>query len=450
MQSTDDQLILILFKVLFGFVGLNVILNFILLYIRRQRINKLLAMFWPAMFLVYLLQGLFQTNNLHITLAFFPAMISTIIIGMIGFEAVGQTFPIKKYGLLLIPVTALTFFFYYSNFSFMTVAMPIAIGTALPCLHAFYYLNFSYFKRSTPLQKVLGVVFLFNAIHCINFAIFRMDPGAQIWGWLVSYILCDVLAIILPSITLELANITENDRLVNLVNERTIELNNSLKTNQSLFKVLLHDISNPLMVMKGYIHMLSGDRGNKDFIIGKTQKAQMTMEDIVNQMKKFYINKGISKDSLGPVALSECFNEISFIFEQPLKHKNIDLIIKNQLDSNCCVQADHISLTHSVLSNLVSNGIKFNPINSKVEILAREDGAFIIIEVMDEGPGMSEQTIQDIMTNKELLSTQGSLGEEGSGLGLSIAKSFVDSYGGSIAFERKDRGTCVRLSLNKA
>ena len=247
-----------------------------------------------------------------------------------------------------------------------------------------------------------------------------------------------------------MANISENERLVKLVNERTIELNNSLKTNQSLFNVLLHDISNPLMVMKGYIHMLSGERGNKELIIGRTQKAQLTMEDIVNQMKKFYLNKGISKDSLGPVAIDECLNEISFIFEQPLKHKNIDLVITNQLKPNSCVEADHISLTHSVLSNLVSNGIKFNPSNSKVEIIAREDGAFIIIEVHDEGPGISEQAIQDVMMNKELQSTEGSMGECGSGLGLSIAKSFVDSYGGHLEFENKPVGTCVRLSLNKA
>jgi signal transduction histidine kinase len=52
--------------------------------------------------------------------------------------------------------------------------------------------------------------------------------------------------------------------------------------------------------------------------------------------------------------------------------------------------------------------------------------------------------------NKELLSTEGTHGEQGSGLGLSIAKSFVDSYGGKMSFENKDRGTFVRLSLNKA
>lgn len=450
MQSTDDQLIPILFKVLFGFVGLNVIINFVLLYIRRHRINKLLAMYWPAMLLMFLLQGRFQTGNLHVILAYFPAFICTIISGTIGFETVGEKFPLKKYCLLLIPVTALTFLFARLNLSFTIMAMPIALATAMPSLHVFYFTNISYFKRSTALQKMLGIVLLCHAIHCFNFAFFRMDPGAQIWGWLVTYILCDVLAILLPSITLELSNITENERLKKLVDEQTIELNNSLKTNQSLFKVLLHDISNPLMVMKGYIHMLSGDRGNNDFLIAKTQKAQMTMEDIVNQMKRFYVNKGISKDSLGPVPLDECFEEIRFIFEQPLMHKNINLVINNNLARNSCVHADHISLTHSVLSNLVSNGIKFNPHNSKVEIFAREDGAFIVIEVQDEGPGMHPQTIQDIMMNKELQSTEGTNGERGSGLGLSIAKSFVDSYGGKIEIENKERGTCVRLSLNKA
>lgn len=450
MQSSDDHLIPILFKVLFGFVGLNVLINFVLLYIRRQRINKLLALYWPIVLLGFILQGNFQTGHLNVTLAYTPILISAFLAAIIGCEAVNRKLPYVFFASCCLVAFALTFWFAHQGYSFTTIAMPLSIASAIPVSIAFYFLNIKDYKKTTKLQKVLGVVFFCQAIHCINFAVFRMDPGAQLWGWLVTYVLCDLLAIIFPSITLELASLTENERLRNLVDERTDELNKSLKTNQSLFKVLLHDISNPMMVMKGYIHMLSGDRGNKEMLIGKTQKAQMTMEDIVNQMKKFYINKGISKEALGPVSLHDCFKEISFIFEEPLMHKSITLVINNQLAPHSCVQADHISLTHSVLSNLVSNGIKFNPINSKVEIIAREDSTYIIIEVCDQGPGMPEKTIQDIMMNKELLSTDGTNGEKGSGLGLSIAKSFVDSYGGKMEFQNLDPGTCVRLSLNKA
>ena len=450
MQSANDNLIPILFKVLFGFVGLNVIINFILLYIRGQRINKLLALYWPILLVMFLLQGLFQNGDLNIILSYSFAMAASLVAATIGFEATGRKLPVLKYLVFYLPIYPITIWLSLRGYSFTTSAMPFAIAVALPLFHAFYYLNVKDFKKTTKMQKILGMVYFCQAVHSINFAVFRMDPGAQLWGWLVTYVLCDLLAILLPSITLEMASMTENERLRNLVSARTEELNKSLKTNQSLFKVLLHDISNPLMVMKGYIHMLSLDKSGKEFLIEKTQKAQMTMEDIVNQMKKFYINKGISKDTLGPVALDECFKEISFIFEQPLMHKNISLVISNQLHPDCCVEADHISLTHSVLSNLVSNGIKFNPANSQVEIIAREDGAFIIIEVLDQGPGMSEQTIQDIMMNKELASTVGTHGEQGSGLGLSIAKSFVDSYGGRMEFESKATGTCVRLSLNKA
>lgn len=450
MQDATDNLIPILFKVLFGFVALNVLINFILLYIRRQRINKLLAWFWPGMLVTYILQGIFQTGNLAVSLAFFPAFFSSLIAGFIGFEAVGRKFPWQKYLFLTIPALTLPFIFNHLGYGFTTIAMPISILAALPTLHSAYYLNLIDYNKSTKLQKLLGLIYIVQAIHAVNFAIFRMEPGAQIWGWIISYVTCDVLAILLPSITLEVVSITESDRLMKLVDQRTDELNKSLKTNQSLFKVLLHDISNPMMVMKGYIHMLSGDRPNKEFIIGKTQKAQMTMEEIINQMKKLYINKGITKDSLGPVPLHDCFEEIAFIFEQPLMHKNIKLVLNNQLPKECCVRADHISLTHSVLSNLVSNGIKFNPANSQVEIIAKEDGALIIIEIHDEGPGMSEEKIRDFMLNKELQSTEGSNGERGSGLGLSIAKSFVDSYGGTMKFEPKERGSCVRLSLQKA
>src|SRR5690606_22176948 len=97
--------------------------------------------------------------------------------------------------------------------------------------------------------------------------------------------------------------------------------------------------------------------------------------------------------------------------------------------------------------------------NTKIEITAREDAhQNVILEIKDEGPGISLEKVKDLMQKKELLSSDGTLGEKGSGFGLSIVKSFVDSYGGQIEFDAAfmysqqsdQKGTKVRITLDRA
>lgn len=455
MQTTTEDFIPILFKVLFGFVSLNIVVNFILLYTRKMRMYKLLAIFWPAVLFVFVIQGTFQTGNLAVSMAYSASLISMSLFAMIGLEAIGRKFPWKKYILYFISFYPLTYLLAYMGFDFTAVAMPFAIATATPLLHAFIYIHIIDRKTTTRLQKVLGWVLLLMAVHCINFALFRMDPGAQLWGWLVAYAIYDMLAILLPSIALEQFNLNENGRLQKLVDERTWELNKSLKTNDSLLKVLIHDISNPLTVMKGYLHIFKKHDENKDFLIEGIQKSQMVMEEIIVQVRSNYLHK--SRVKLEPVAMESCFKELSLIFEKSLKEKDVTLKFNNQLSSTTFVLANHVSLTHSVLSNLISNGIKFNPPHSEIEITAKEQNEKIVLEVKDSGPGIPQNIIQDIMQNKELYSTDGTSGEKGSGLGLSIVKSFVDAYGGQIEIypnsthPRTDaQGTNIRITLNRA
>lgn len=453
---TVENFMPILFKVLFAFIIINMIVNFILLLTKKLRIYKLLAIYWPIVLLVFVMQSIFQTGNLPVTLAYSVSVISMSIFAMIGFEVLGRKFPLKNYVIYYLMFYPLTFIFDRMGFSFTTIAMPFAIATATPLIHTSYYLLYADRKISTSLQKFLGGIYFLMAIHCINFALFRMDPGAQLWGWLVAYALYDCLAILLPSIALEEANITENSRLQNLVDQRTAELNKTLKENESLLKVVLHDISSPLMTMRFYLSFLKSSPENEQ-TIEKAKKSQSAMEKIILEVKNIYgMKNNKSRAHLKPVAIEECFNDVNFIFAQKLEKKNIALIFNNQLSPNTKVLADQTTLTHSVLSNLVSNGLKFSFPNSEIHVTASEFSNTVVLEVKDQGPGIPERLIKSILLNEDLESSEGTQGEFGSGYGLSIVKSFVDSYGGHIEFISKhvqthpeDHGTNIRITLDR-
>jgi signal transduction histidine kinase len=193
--------------------------------------------------------------------------------------------------------------------------------------------------------------------------------------------------------------------------------------------------------------------------LGKVKKAQNVIEDVLAKVRDIYShNWNKNKMALGPVLLEECYNEVSLVFLKRLEEKGVTLSFKNLLEPGTKVLADKTSLTHSVLSNLVSNALKFSDMDSEIEVLAKEERGQIIVEVTDKGPGIPQDIIANILADRgEVQSSLGTSGEKGQGFGLSIVKSFVDSYGGQIEFESKQQiihpdshGTSIRVILEKA
>lgn len=88
-----------------------------------------------------------------------------------------------------------------------------------------------------------------------------------------------------------------------------------------------------------------------------------------------------------------------------------------------------------IIGNLISNAIKFTPKYGDVEVhlsLAEKgDKNWLIVSVKDNGLGISSERIREILSDKTN-SSQGTMGEKGYGLGLSLVKHLVDSHNGQI------------------
>lgn len=458
METNAETFVPILFKVLLAFICLNMAINTFLLITRKLKIYRLMAIYWPSLLGVFTILSIFQTGDLEVTLAYGSSIISCTIFSLIGFEVIGKKFPIRNYTIGYLLAFPATYLLHDLGYSFSIIATPMALATGIPLFHTFIRINFLDRNTTTKLQKILGIVYLLQAIHCVNFALFRMDPGAQLWGWLVAYAIYDTVAILLPAIALEDANRTESVRLQNLVDIKTTELNKSLKANEDLLKVVLHDISSPIMTMRFYLSIIQQTPEN-EVLIEKVKKSQSAMENIILQVKDLY-GKRRNKDSLHlkAVSLEDCFNEVEFIYSQNLEKKRIGLRFNNLLPKDTKVLADQTSLTHSVLSNLISNALKFSKPNTYIEVTARiVSDSLVLLEVKDQGPGISQNIIQNILEGQESDSSEGTSGEVGSGLGLSIVKSFIDSYGGQIEFDSKhpdahpyEHGTNIKIALHRA
>jgi two-component system OmpR family sensor kinase len=96
--------------------------------------------------------------------------------------------------------------------------------------------------------------------------------------------------------------------------------------------------------------------------------------------------------------------------------------------------------------NLLENAIKFTVAGETVEIRAREDGRFVVVEVADTGPGIESSEIPHVW--EELYRGKGGRGVPGSGLGLALVKAVAERHGGDVALHsRAGQGTVINVQL---
>lgn len=110
----------------------------------------------------------------------------------------------------------------------------------------------------------------------------------------------------------------------------------------------------------------------------------------------------------------------------------------------------HISgdpdLLFLALYNLLDNAFKFSRPRDTIEVRASEDGARVVIEVADTGPGILETEILHVWD--ELYRGQASRSVPGSGLGLALVRAIISRHGGQVSLRsRVGQGTVVTIRL---
>ncbi len=96
--------------------------------------------------------------------------------------------------------------------------------------------------------------------------------------------------------------------------------------------------------------------------------------------------------------------------------------------------------------NLMDNALKFTRPGDRLEVRASDDGAFVVVQVADTGPGIPAQELPRVWD--ELYRGQGARGIPGSGLGLALVRAIVERHGGQVTLRsRAGQGTVVTMRL---
>lgn len=205
-------------------------------------------------------------------------------------------------------------------------------------------------------------------------------------------------------------------------------------------KKVAHDIRGPIGGIIGLAQIIQdqGDDNNLEEVlqfiqlIKKSGKSLLEMaDDILSQ--NFYSRNRPTLNKKFEFNLFTLREKIYDLYAVQAKQK--DVLLSVHLKSQTGNIAFPKNKLLQILGNLISNAIKFTPKFGEVEvhlaITEKEDKNWLIVSVRDNGLGIPQEKIEEILSGNAK-SSEGTVGEKGFGLGLSLVKHLVDKHRGNL------------------
>ena len=214
---------------------------------------------------------------------------------------------------------------------------------------------------------------------------------------------------------------------------------NANKSKSRFLANMSHEIRTPLNGILGFIELLqkhetdSKKRDYLDIIQTSSKSLLVVINDILDLSK---IEDGNMKIEPIDFNLAQHLRELFSFFKSIADINNIALHFKYPKKLGEYVHTDPLRLKQ-VLSNLISNAIKFSPPNAAITITLHRKDAIIYIDIKDEGIGISEEAQQRIFNPFEQAEVSTTRHYGGTGLGLSISKKLIELLEGTIQVESK-------------
>ncbi|MBK7628387.1 MAG: PAS domain S-box protein [Bacteroidales bacterium] len=196
-----------------------------------------------------------------------------------------------------------------------------------------------------------------------------------------------------------------------------------------------HEIRTPMNGIIGFLELLRepdlSEENKAAYINIVTQSGHRLLETINDIVEISKIEAGELKINISPVNISELMGYYHGFFRQQTDQKGLTFIISNQLpDDIVSFQTDRNKL-ESIITNLIKNAVKFTSSGS-VEFGCFVKADDLVFYVKDTGIGIPSDQIDAIFDRFIQVDHSVTRPQEGSGLGLSIVKAYIEMLGGRI------------------
>jgi len=223
-------------------------------------------------------------------------------------------------------------------------------------------------------------------------------------------------------------------KLIN--NNRLLQSLNASK--DKMMSIIGHDLKNPIGQIVGFIDLLITNYEKYDdekiqyfhnIIYSSTQQVSSLLDNLLQWSRS---ERGKIQFQPRNFNVSLTTDSTVQLLKAVAENKKISLI--NNLDTEIIVHAD-VNMVDTIWRNLISNAIKFTGNGGSVILDYEKQDECFRFSVSDNGVGMTQETKESLFDVTKNISTSGTSGETGTGLGLNICKEFIEKHGGSLTIE---------------
>jgi len=211
---------------------------------------------------------------------------------------------------------------------------------------------------------------------------------------------------------------------------------------------LAHEFRTPLTAIEGYAENLLEEvpknlRADLEIILKNTKRLSKLLKDL--QVLSRLELQGIPEEDFEILDLKEViYAALEVLFPEASKK---DLNLRFVPPAKPVLLRGSFDDLLRALTNLLENAIKFSPPGTEVKVDLYEEGAYWVIQVSDQGPGISDSEKERIF--ERFYKGKGN-GPKGTGLGLAIVKHVAKAHGGKVEVKSTlGKGSIFRLSLPK-
>lgn len=273
-----------------------------------------------------------------------------------------------------------------------------------------------------------------------------IDSAKSIQVYLFSITL---LALVLMIATVYLLRKEKN--LASELKLKTIELRNLNVSKDKFFSIVAHDLKNPFNALISYTSVLKSDLEffSKDELRQIISDLNQASENGFNLLQNLLV---WSRSQTNRILIYKTNFILMDVIEQVRALVDLNLITKQQqlvveVDPKLIVFADK-DMISTVLRNLIFNALKFSAKGTEVKLKSTLVGRSVRIDVIDNGIGIAPEAIDSLFLIDKNITTPGTDGETGTGLGLLICHEFIKKNDGVIGVEsRLGKGSVFSFTI---
>ena len=213
---------------------------------------------------------------------------------------------------------------------------------------------------------------------------------------------------------------------------------------------LSHELRTPLSAIMGWIHILRRGVKNPDDVqkgldtIERNSRAQVQLIDDLLDMNR--IASGKVRLDIQPVEPIQFIDAALETVRPAADGKGVR--IERLLDPSVGPIPGDPGRLQQVMTNLLSNSIKFTPRGGKVQVMLARVGSHVEITVVDTGIGIQSAFVDHVFERFRQADASSTRKYGGLGLGLSIVKSLVELHGGTVRAASDGEGLGARFSVH--